>query len=609
MFSKLVPAVVGHWFILLRKQFSVCDNFEYQVRRNPKAVALVFDSKRYTFAEIDAEANRVANWAIKQGIKPKDTVALLMPNRLAFPVIRLGLIKVGARLALLNTNVTGLPLAHVLNTSTANIVIIGSELLKSYKSLEDMPHHPDVPRPQIKEVWIHDENGKDCATEPGFFSLNKALENASPKDNNFYAVRSSIVPNDVAYFIYTSGTTGLPKAARVTHKRIDMYERFMCFLLELTTEDRVFVSLPLYHTNGGVLGFSVWHVGGAVVLSRKFSASRCLAECAEAGATVFIYIGELLRYLHCQPRKPSDRDHSLRLCVGNGLRPDIWADFQSRFGIKDIREFYGSTEGNVVLMNVDNKVGSCGYVPRTRLIPAPLLALVYRGKLIRYSVEKDEHPRDSSGRCIESEPSEPGELIGKITTSRFAASGQFEGYTNSEATQRKILKGVVSEGDQWFRTGDLLKRDEDGYFFFVDRIGDTFRWKGENVATSEVSEVLASFSGVDQAVVYGVPIPGLEGKAGMASFQPKDVDNFDFDGLYVYLNKQLAAYANPLFLRVQTSVVTTTTFKYTKVGLVEDGYDPSKISDPLYFRSTEEGKYIRLDQNLFEAINAGKVRV
>jgi len=154
-----------------------------------------------------------------------------------------------------------------------------------------------------------------------------------------------------------------------------------------------------------------------------------------------------------------------------------------------------------------------------------------------------------------------------------------------------------------------VQRDEDGYFFFVDRIGDTFRWKGENVATSEVSEVLSGFPEVEQAVVYGVPIPGLEGKAGMASFQPKDAEHFDFTGLYAYLNKQLAAYANPLFLRVQTTVATTTTFKYTKVGLVEDGYDPAKIPDALYFRSTEEGKYIRLDSTVFEAINNGKVRV
>eukprot|EP01087_Luapelamoeba_hula_P015671 TRINITY_DN4704_c0_g1_i1.p1 TRINITY_DN4704_c0_g1~~TRINITY_DN4704_c0_g1_i1.p1 ORF type:complete len:645 (-),score=99.92 TRINITY_DN4704_c0_g1_i1:97-2031(-) len=615
LFSKLVHAVVGHWTILFNKSFSVADGWDSQVKRDPNAIALVFEEKTYTFNDIDKLSNKVANWAVSAGIKPNDTIALLMSNRLEYVTIRLGLLKIGAKIALLNSNVMGIPLAHVLTTSTASILILGSEQLKNYRSLADLPSvpSPDAPHvPKLQAVWVHSETGTDENEWKGqseFKSLNDAFAKASDKNMDFKKQRAPIKLTDVAYLIYTSGTTGLPKAAKVTHKRIDMFSRFVCALLDITVNDRIYITLPLYHTNGGVLGFSSWHVGGGVVLSRKFSASRCLDEAKKGRGTIMIYIGELLRYMYAQPPKPSDRDHHIRLVVGNGLRPDIWREFQSRFNIKDIREFYGSTEGNVVLMNIDNKVGCCGFVPRTRLIPAFLMGLVFKGALVSYDVAKDEHPRNSSGLCIRCPANVPGELIGKITTSRFAASGQFEGYTNAEATKRKILENVSSKGDKWFRTGDLLRQDEEGYFYFVDRIGDTFRWKGENVATSEVAEVFTGYSGVEEVIVYGVPIPGQEGKAGMAAFKPtEDLEKFDLDGLHAYLNKQLAAYSNPLFLRVLTTMQTTSTFKYTKVDVQKAGYDPSATDgDRLFFRDSD--RYVPIDAAMYEKINSGKVRV
>eukprot|EP00005_Dracoamoeba_jomungandri_P005492 CAMPEP_0174260410 /NCGR_PEP_ID=MMETSP0439-20130205/9697_1 /TAXON_ID=0 /ORGANISM="Stereomyxa ramosa, Strain Chinc5" /LENGTH=646 /DNA_ID=CAMNT_0015344655 /DNA_START=31 /DNA_END=1971 /DNA_ORIENTATION=- len=614
---KLVPGLLNHIALLRHKQFSVVDNWDYQVRINPTNVALIFEGKSWTYEEIDKESNKVANWALAAGIKCGDTVALLVPNRPAFVWIRLGLTKIGVKVALINTNVFGIPLAHVLTTSTATVLVIGAELLRSFETLDTIPEENNTHTIESVFVTIEEDSGEqqelfDSLQEKyNLRNLSQELAGTSCEDKkNFKEIRKAVQLPDVAWFIYTSGTTGLPKAAKVTHKRIDMFHRFISGLLELSAKDRVFVSLPMYHTNGGVLAFSVWLTGGAVVLCRKFSASRCLDYCRESGATVFIYIGEILRYVLAQPVKESDSHHDLRICIGNGLRPDIWDAVQNRLGIKEVREFYGSTEGNVMLINVDSKKGACGFVPRSKLIPRFLMSIIFKGEIVEYSVPDDEHPRDSKGLCIPAKPGQPGELIGRISTSKFAVSGHFEGYTNKAATDKKILCDVYSKGDKWFRTGDLLKWDAEGYFYFVDRIGDTFRWKGENVATSEIAEVFSTFPGVEEVNVYGVKIKGQEGRAGMASFVPSEgLDNFDFQGLYDFLSKQLPSYGIPVFLRIKSSIQTTTTFKHRKVDLVEEGYDLEKIDDPMYFHSTENRNYIPLDEELVEMIENGKVRV
>jgi fatty-acyl-CoA synthase len=315
---------------------------------------------------------------------------------------------------------------------------------------------------------------------------------------------------------------------------------------------------------------------------------------------VFQYIGELCRYLLNRPESPDDRAHRVRCGVGNGLRPDIWARFQERFGIRDIREFYGATEGNFALVNLDNRVGAVGRVP-------PLLKSKFPVELIRFDVETETHLRGGDGRCIVCAPGEPGEAIGRISTDPKQPLGQFEGYTDQSATDKKVLRDVFEKGDAWYRTGDLLSRDRDGYYYFVDRIGDTFRWKGENVATSEVAEVLSVCPGVLEANVYGVKLPGADGRAGMAALVA--APELSLEDLYAHLSRQLAAYARPLFLRVRGEIDITGTFKHRKVDLVKEGFDPKRIADPLYYRDDARGRFVPLDETLYEEIVAGRARV
>jgi fatty-acyl-CoA synthase len=405
---------------------------------------------------------------------------------------------------------------------------------------------------------------------------------------------------DKLFYIYTSGTTGNPKAANFSHLRYLSVGGAYTEIASVRPDDRIYCVLPLYHTAGGVIAVSMALLNGAtLVLRRKFSASEFWSDCRAHGVTIFQYIGELCRYLLNRPETSEDRVHKVRCVVGNGLRPDIWAKFQDRFGIRDVREFYGATEGNFALINLDNKVGAVGRVP-------PWLKSMFPVELIRYDVETESHPRDPDGRCIVCRPGEPGEAIGRISTDPRRPLGQFEGYTDASASGQKVLRDVFVKGDAWYRTGDLLSRDSEGYYYFVDRIGDTFRWKGENVATSEVAEVLSTCPGVREVNVYGVKLPGADGRVGMAALVADE--SLSLEALYAHVTRQLAAYARPLFLRVRPELDTTGTFKHRKVDLVRDGFDPMAISDPLYFRDDARGRYEPLDQRLYEEIAAGRAR-
>jgi fatty-acyl-CoA synthase len=334
--------------------------------------------------------------------------------------------------------------------------------------------------------------------------------------------------------------------------------------------------------------------GAVLVLARKFSARRFWSDCRENEVTSFQYIGELCRYLLHAPEHADETRHRVRVCIGNGLRPEIWEQFQERFGIPKIIEFYGATEGNVALMNLDGKVGAIGRLPR-------IVRGVMGVALIRYDVAKDEHERGPKGFCIPCKPGEVGEAIGRIT-----AMSRFDGYSSPEATEKKILRNVFKTGDAYFRTGDLMRMDDEDYFYFVDRIGDTFRWKGENVSTNEVAEVLSVCPGVKEANVYGVTVPGQDGRAGMAALVVEP--GFDPAALAERAARELPAYARPVFVRLLPQIEITGTFKHRKVELVKEGFDPAAISDPLYFLDGERG-YVRLDPALFGRIARGEQRV
>jgi len=412
--------------------------------------------------------------------------------------------------------------------------------------------------------------------------------------------RRDLTIEDRALYIYTSGTTGLPKAAAVSHGRIMQWTHWFAGLMGTDATDRMYDCLPMYHSVGGVQApGAVLARGGSVVLREKFSASRFWDDVVRWDCTLVQYIGELCRYLLATKHSRYETEHRVRMACGNGLRPEVWRPFQDRFGIPRILEFYAATEGNVSLFNVEGEPGAIGRIPS-------YLAHRFPATLIQFDVEQGEPIRDAEGYCIRSKPGEVGEAIGQLRDDPSNIGARFEGYTNPEAAEKKILRDVFKPGDAWFRTGDLMRRDTKGFFYFVDRIGDTFRWKGENVATSEVSQALCAFPGITEANVYGVAVPGADGRAGMATLVADT--GLDLAAFREHIVHSLPHYARPLFLRIRNEMELTGTFKYTKTDLVREGYDPEVTSDAIYFNDFDQEAFVRLDKPLYDRIQSGEIR-
>ncbi|MEL6387005.1 MAG: long-chain-acyl-CoA synthetase [Pseudomonadota bacterium] len=558
------------------------DDLEASVDKHGANVAFRFEGTLMTYDEFESIANRVAHWALAQGFEAGDVVALFMENRPEYVATWFGLSKVGIVTALINNNLSDEALAHCVNIADAKAVISGADQDDAMASTIDL--FKDDP---ALWTWGGTETNRVRALEP-------VLAEQSPERPD-RSHRDGIKAAELALYVYTSGTTGLPKAARLTHTRTQGMSRTFIGPCRITQRDRVYITLPLYHGTGGICGVGIaLNTGASIILRRKFSASQFWDDAADEGATSFAYIGELCRYLLNQPPHPKEQAHRLRTGFGNGLRPEIWEDFFKRFNIPHLAEFYGSTEGNVSFVNVDGKVGAVGRIP-------PFLKSRFEHiKFVKFDIETEEPVRAPNGLCIECEDDEPGEAIGLIGDD---VRQRFEGYNDAEATKKKILRDVFEPGDMWFRTGDLMRKDAKGWVYFVDRIGDTFRWKGENVATNEVGEVLSQFSGIEHANVYGVPVPGTDGKAGMAAITaPGDID---WDTLHGFLAERLPAYARPLFLRVQPEAETTGTFKYRKVDLVKEGFNPGAVSDPVYFAHPELGRFVPMTQEHYDTILAG----
>ena len=565
----------------------ICDDFEIAVDRFEDHTALIFEGERYTYRQLDALANRFAAWADAQGVQRGDTVALLLPNRAEYVPAWAGLAKIGANAALINNNLTGAALAHCLSISGASHVITDTESLASVDTIR-----VGLARPVT--YWVIDAQGElgEGRRPLDLKEPKLAPERPSPER------RAGITARDVALYIYTSGTTGMPKAAKITHMRAQLYMRAFAGATAATPEDRLYNTLPLYHSTGGLCGVGAALLNGStLVLRRKFSATHFWDDVAEHDCTIFVYIGELCRYLINQPWHQKERSHNLRLAFGNGLRPDVWTEFQERFGVPDILEFYGSTEGNVSMFNFDGRAGAIGRVP-------PYLRRNFSVRLVKFDVDAEMPVRGEDGLCIECEPGEAGEAVGLI---KDDARHNYTGYADKAASDRKILRDVFELGDAWFRTGDLMRQDEAGYFYFVDRIGDTFRWKGENVSTTEVAEVLGRYPGVDEVNVYGVKIDKLDGRAGMAAITPGA--DFNLEGLRDYLVRELPAYARPIFVRIQPAIETTGTFKYRKVDLVREGFDPAKVEQALYFDPPGDGGYKRITPELYTKIQSGAFKL
>ncbi len=540
------------------------------------APALVSDRECFSFRDLEKRMNQYSRWALAEGIQKGEPVALMMGNRPEYFVIWLGLIQVGAIAALFGPDLRTPAIAHALKASGARRIVASAEC-------DEVCRRAVAALGEATEIWIHGSGQRETP------SIELAAAGTSGDPLTRDELRT-VTLNDRALRIFTSGTTGLPKAAEVSHRRLVTWTHWFAGLAGLTASDRLYNCLPMHHSVGGVVAVGAPLVfGGSVAIAERFSARGFWDDVARWECTAFQYIGELCRYLLAAPIHPVERSHRVRIAIGNGLSPEAWRPFADRFGPLRILEFYASTEGNVWLYNLEGKIGSIGRVP-------PYVAVRETIALVRFDYGSQMPTRDPEGFCLRCVDGEVGEALGRISKE---PSAHFDGYSEEVETERKTLRDVFEPGDAWMRTGDLMRRDVDGFYTFIDRIGDTFRWKGENVSTSEVEAALRDCPGVEQAVVYGVVVPGADGRAGMALL--KIDQRFDLDALPGRL-EILPRYARPLFLRLALDIEITETFKIKRRAYVDAGFDPERTEDPLYVFDSERQTFVVLDTDRYAAI-------
>ena len=551
------------------------------------APALHASDATFSYRQLAARCNQYARFGLGLGLQHGDTVSLLMGNCAEYMPIWLGLSRLGVIVALINNNLAGEALTHSINIVAPRALIVGSDLA-----------------PRLAAVRANLDAGLRCfvygASAEDFQPL---AAQVSAHTGEELSVADCAPPPlaATALYIYTSGTTGLPKAAKVSHYRIMQWSHWFAGLIDTQPADRMFNCLPLYHSVGGVVATGATLVGGgAVVIRSRFSASDFWRDVREERCTLFQYIGELCRYLVNAPPQPRETEHSLRIACGNGLRPEVWEVFQNRFKIPRILEYYASTEGNFSLYNCEGLPGAIGKIPSFLAHRLPVA-------LLRFDVDNGEPLRNAEGLCERCAANEVGEAVGLIPAAGKELAGRFEGYADAAASARKVLHNVFKAGDSWYRTGDLMRRDERGFYYFVDRVGETYRWKGENVSTAEVLSALTAAPEVQDGVVYGAAVPGTDGRAGMAALVVTAA--FDIAAFRADIAGRLPPYARPVFVRLLRSLEATGTFKPRKQDLLREGFDPARIADPLYFDDSRAGAYVPLDPELFAALCEGAVRV
>ena len=587
-----VPTLLALKKELKPRPFAEKDCFARQVEANAarfgERPAILFEGRTVTWAEFNALANRYANHLASEGVAHGDVVSLVMENRIEFLAVTVALNKLGAIAGFINTNLRGRPLVHCITVTESKKCVFGEELAPALAEVKS-----ELPLAEGQDYLFVPDAGE--APAPNWATDLSAASADASTDNPPTTADNAL--GDTSMYLFTSGTTGLPKAAVVSNRRF-LASAAMSHKagLKCTEKDRLYICLPLYHGTGLMIGVgAAFSSGASMFVRRKFSASNFLAEARQHQTTCLIYIGELCRYLMNTEASPDDHRNPFKHMIGNGLRPDIWLPFKQRFGIKRISEFYGASEGNVAFANLLNK-------DRTIGMTASEVALV------QYDVDADEIVKDGDGRCIRVKPGEPGLLLGQINEEAV-----FEGYTNAEATESKILRNAFADGDAWFNTGDLLRETEAGFtlgyphYQFVDRVGDTFRWKSENVSTNEVGEIINGFDGVEFCNVYGVEVPGADGRAGMAALTlSPGVEALDAEAFSRYVADELPAYARPVFLRVQSDIDVTGTFKMVKGTLRKQGYDLNQVTEPLYVQKPGATAYELLDAAFADRIRAGE---
>ena len=587
----LTPGSIGRLKLLLTTrpsdEISMVDKLEEHAANLADNAAVLFEDRRISWAELNAKVNQMANYFRSRGVTYGDKIAVNMENRPELLFVVMGAQKLGAVAGMVNTGQTHEALAHSLKLIEPRLIVVGSECLDNMDSVADIieAHHAD------KLLYVADAGHAGPPT--GYLDLMQESEGQGTEN---------IVPDQVltlgtaTYYIFTSGTTGLPKASITTHMKIlRAGTQFGVNVMTLGPKDTYYCALPLYHSNALVVGFGSCLAGGATfALRRKFSASQFWEDCIKFNATAAIYIGELLRYLIAQPERPSDKAHNVTRVLGNGLRPDIWMAFKNRFNIARVHEFYGASEGNSAFVNIFNFDKTVGWSPGY-------------GKdwdVISYDVDEDEPIRGDDSYMNRVPTDDTGLLIFQITE-----KNPFDGYTDAQASEKKILRDVFEKGDAWFNTGDLVVVQKHGHIQFGDRIGDTFRWQGENVATTEVESVIMKWPEIEDAVVYGVTVPGRDGRCGMLYLTQKQEGQIDLDGLAAHMRENLPAYAVPRFIRIGQKVDVTGTFKFQKSKLKNASYKVAEVDDPLHLLARDADAVVPLTADVQSQIDAGDVRL
>jgi fatty-acyl-CoA synthase len=559
--------------------------------RSESVPALIGPDCSRTYAELSSRSNQWARWAAAHDLVQGEVVALFMPNCVDYFACWLGITKMGGVVALLNTNLTGRALAHCVGVASPRCLIVSEELWSQFATAAPwIDQRCTVWRCRDPEIPACD--GTSIELDVHRFSGLPLADGERPK----------VTIDDRALYIYTSGTTGLPKAATITHGRIMQWTHWFAGMMNISPADRMYNCLPMYHSVGGVLAPGAMLVGGgSVVVRRSFSASRFWTDIVEFECTLLQYVGELWRYLLLADPSPDESRHRIRMACGNGMVGELWTPVKTRFSIPRILEFYASTEGNVSLFNVEERPGAVGRVPT-------FLRHRFPSALVKFDIQTEQPVRDGFGRCVRCGAGEVGELISPIDgRDRTNIGTRYEGYTSRDATERKILRDVFQPSDAWFRTGDLMRMEDDGYFYFVDRIGDTFRWKSENVSSTEIAAAICDSPRVRQAVVYGIPVPGHDGRAGMATIVTDGPINLE--QLCMRLEHRLPPYARPLFFRLRGGLDVTGTLKYVKSDLVRQGFDPAATSDPIYFNAPRSAGLLRVDNAVYRRICAGEFQL
>jgi citronellyl-CoA synthetase len=563
--------------------------FEKAVRANPYGIALHFEESQYTYAQLNEWANQIAHHFLSKGLQKGDVAALLIENRPELLATVIAMAKIGVACALVNTSQSGKVLTHSINLVKPRVIICGEEMRAC---LDDIQADLEIAANQC--YWYADQNTrKDCGTAPaGYINLAEAIQSA-PRFNP--PTTNSVFYADGLFYIYTSGTTGLPKAVVFTHGRwMKAYGTFG-HIMNLGQDDVMYVTLPLYHATGMVICWAcVIAGGGGLAIRRKFSASQFWPDVIKYNASAIGYVGELCRYLMDVKPSATDRQHRVTKMIGNGMRPNIWGKFKDRFGVKEVFELYASSEGNVGFSNIFNFDNTVGFSPTPYAI-------------VKFDKELNEPVRDAKGFMIKVSTGESGLLIGEITK-----RAPFDGYTDPAKNKAVIFDNVFKDGDRYFNTGDLVRDIGFRHAQFVDRLGDTFRWKGENVSTTEVENLVSEHPKVSEAVVYGVEIPNTNGRAGMCAITPHDGESIQKEDyghlLSFFKDSDLPPYAVPVFLRIQQKMETTGTFKYQKNNLKKDAFDPSTTDERLLVWLPGTTEYSEVTDEVYRNIQNGQYR-